>query len=80
MPPRAKSLAFGILSGTLFVTACWTANLTAFHYFAADFPNDPTREWHEMWGTRFLVTTVLLLLGCALGLWRFLKTKRGVTH
>jgi hypothetical protein len=69
-----------ILAAALFVAACWTANLAMYHYFAADFPTDLTREWHKMWGKRFSGVTLLLFAGFGYALWLLLKKKRGETH
>ena len=80
MQPRTRLIALGILAALLFAVACWTANLSTYHYFAADFPSDPAREWHKMWGNRFLGVTILFFAGFAYLLWLLRKAKRGATH
>jgi len=49
-----------------------------FHYFAADFPTDSTREWHKLWGNRFSGLTLLLFAGFAYVVRLLLKRKNAV--
>jgi hypothetical protein len=45
----------------LFVAMLWSANLAAYHWWAADFASSVSRDWDRTWGNRFAILTTLLI-------------------
>ena len=44
----------------LFVAMLWSANLAAYHWWAADFASSVSWDWDRSWGNRFAILSWIL--------------------
>jgi hypothetical protein len=57
----AKKFILWMVALLLFVAMLWSANLAAYHWWAADFASSVSRDWDRSWGNRFAILTALFL-------------------
>ena len=72
---QRRKIILGILAGIFLTAGLWSLNLSTYHYYGADFPNDPDRRWHLAWGNRFLCLALIFFVGFFYSVWRIKKTK-----
>ncbi|MCI0409637.1 MAG: hypothetical protein L0191_13925 [Acidobacteria bacterium] len=73
---RRRALWRWLLAGLLLAAACWSANLTAYNWWAAGGPPTPHPDLYAARGNRFFFVTCFLLLAAVLLVWINVRARR----